>query len=65
MEKVSHSPWNPVTTQDIEYDFDALTAMGGRGELRPSIRTFGGDRETYEFTDPANHLIVNKDIWAI
>jgi hypothetical protein len=30
LEKVSHSPWNPVTCQDIKYDFDALIAMGGR-----------------------------------
>jgi hypothetical protein len=29
----------------MRYDFDALVLSGGRAGLRPSIMTFGGDRE--------------------
>jgi hypothetical protein len=33
-----------------------------KGGLRPSIFTFGGDRETFDFTDPINHLKLD-DVW--
>jgi hypothetical protein len=61
--QVSDSPWNAVTPADIKYDFDALVARGGWGGLRPSIFTFGGDRETFDFTDPLNYLNVDNDVW--
>jgi hypothetical protein len=45
--QVSDSPWNATTPAEIKYDFDALAVKGGKGGLRPSIFTFGGDRETF------------------
>ena len=37
---------------------------GGRGGLLPSIFTFGGDRETFNFADPLNYLRVDNDVWS-
>ena len=31
--------------------------------LPTAIYTFGGDRETFDFTDPANYLRVDNDVW--
>ena len=31
--------------------------------MQPSILTFGGDRETFDFTDPLNYLNVDNDVW--
>lgn len=61
--KVSDSPWNAATPEEIKYDFDALAVKGGKGGQRPSIFTFGGDRETFDFTDPFNFLNVDNDVW--
>ena len=61
--QVSDSPWNATTPGEIKYDFDALAIKGGKGGLRPSIFTFGGDRETFDFTDPFNYLNVDNDVW--
>lgn len=61
--QVSDAPWNAMTTDDIKYDFDALAVQGGKGGLRLSIFTFGGDRETFNFGDPLNHLRVDNDVW--
>lgn len=61
--QVSDSPWNASTPGEIKYDFDALVVKGGKGGLRPSIFTFGGDRETFDFTDPFNYLNVDNDVW--
>jgi hypothetical protein len=61
--QVSDSPWNATTPGEIKYDFDALAVKGGKGGLRPSIFTFGGDRETFDFTDPFNYLNVDNDVW--
>ena len=60
---VSDSPWNAATPEEIKYDFDALMVSGGKGGQRPSIFTFGGDRETFDFTDPTNYLNVDNDVW--
>jgi hypothetical protein len=62
-DQVSDSPWNAVSPDEIKYDFDLLVVRGGRGGLRPSIFTFGGDRETFDFTDPTNFLNVDNDVW--
>ncbi len=62
-EQVSDSPWNAVSPDEIKYDFDALAVRGGRFGLRPSIFTFGGDRETFDFSDPTNFLNVDNDVW--
>ena len=61
--QVSDAPWNAATPEEIKYDFDALAVTGGRGGQRPSIYTFGGDRETFDFTDPDNYLNVDNDVW--
>ena len=61
--QVSDSPWNAETPEEIKYDFDALVVKGGWRGQRPSIYTFGGDRETFDFTDPTNYLNVDNDVW--
>ena len=62
-ELVSESPWNADSPEQIKYDFDALV-LEGRGAGRgPAIYTFGGDRETFDFTDPLNYLNVDNDVW--
>jgi hypothetical protein len=61
--QVSDSPWNADSQGDIKYDFDVLAVRGGRRGLRPSIFTFGGDRETFDFADPTNFLNVDNDVW--
>ena len=30
----------------------------------PKVLTFGGDRETFDFTDPENYLRVDNDVWT-
>ncbi len=60
---ISNSPWNATSPEEIKYDFKALAVTGGRGGLRPSIFTFGGDRETFNFQDPTNYLRVDNDVW--
>jgi hypothetical protein len=60
-EQISDAPWNATTPEDIKYDFDALVVNTWRG---PSILTFGGDRETFNFTDPTNYLRVDNDVWG-
>lgn len=62
--QVSDSPWNATSPEEIKYDFDALVARRGWWDWRrPSIYTFGGDRETFDFTDPTNYLNVDNDVW--
>lgn len=55
-EQVSDSPWNAESTDDIKYDFEGIAV----GDV---IYTFGGDRETFDFTDPDNYLRVDNDVW--
>src|SRR5210317_215115 len=51
---------------NVRYDFDMLTVSGGKGGMKPSIFTFGGDREVYfpipEFLPP-NFLRVENEVW--
>jgi len=61
--QISDSPWNATSPEEIKYDFKALPVTGGRCGLPPSIFTFGGDRETFNFTDPSNYLRVDSDVW--
>jgi hypothetical protein len=58
---VSESPWNADGSEDVKYDFDSLVVRGGPGGLRPSIVTFGGDREA-SFTAPDPSL-VDDEVW--
>lgn len=62
-EEISGAPWNAGSPADIKYDFDALVARGGPGSRGNAIYTFGGDRETFDFTDPFNYLNVDNDVW--
>lgn len=47
---------------NIRYDFDMLTVKGGPGGMKPSIFTFGGDREVF-FPIPFNYFRVENDVW--
>lgn len=59
---VSASPWNAISPEEIKYDFDALVVTGHKNES-DMIFTFGGDRETFNFFDPINYLLVDNDVW--
>ena len=60
-EQVSDAPWNASSSGDVKYDFDSLVVAGGRGGMRPSIFTFGGDREaSFIAPDPS---LVDNDVW--
>jgi hypothetical protein len=61
--QVSESPWNATSPDDIRYDFDMLTVSGGSGGLKPSIFTFGGDRETFVLPPEVNFFRVENDVW--
>jgi hypothetical protein len=55
-------PWNVTDPTQVKYDFDALVVDdAARG---PVLFTFGGDRETFDFTDPENYLRVDNDVWT-
>ena len=60
-EQVSDAPWNAASSADVKYDFDSLVVRGGPGGLRPSVFTFGGDREaSFAAPDPA---LVDDEVW--
>ena len=56
-------PWNGASPADMRYDFDALVFSGGRAGLRPSILTFGGDRERFGLPSDVNAFLVENDVW--
>jgi hypothetical protein len=60
--KLSSTPWGATSGDQIKYDFDALV-VPGPCSLVPRLYTFGGDRETFDFTDPTNYLRVDNDVW--
>ena len=76
--QVSDSPWDndpfytdcifanppmlPIACDDVRYDFDMLTVSGGKGGMKPSIFTFGGDREVF-VPIPGNEFRVENDVW--
>jgi len=74
--QVSATPWNNdpsssiffcdappgLICDNIRYDFDMLTVTGGKGGMKPSIFTFGGDREVFIPIDD-NFLRVENDVW--
>ncbi len=47
----------------MRYDFDALLFSGGRSGLRPSILTFGGDRERFGLPSDVNAFLIENDVW--
>lgn len=59
--ELTNPPWGSADPDDMKYDFDALTIEGEGG---PRVLTFGGDRETFDFTDPENYLRIDNDVWA-
>jgi hypothetical protein len=74
--QVSATPWNNdpssslfycnpppgLICDNIRYDFDMLTVTGGQGGMKPSIFTFGGDREVF-IPVQDNFLRVENDVW--
>jgi hypothetical protein len=61
--RVSDSPWNAESPADVKYDYDTIVAPAGREGRGRAIYTFGGDRETFDFFDPAQWLNVDNDVW--
>ena len=55
-------PWDSADPTAMRYDFDALVIDDP--ETGPRVLTFGGDRETFDFTDPDNYLRVDNDVWT-
>ncbi len=56
-------PWNAAEPGDIKYDFAAFPVYFRNGKFRPSIYTFGGDRETFNPFDPEAIDKVDSDVW--
>jgi hypothetical protein len=61
-EELPSGPWGGDDPADMRYDFDAIVVEDA--ELGPVVLTFGGDRETFDFTDPENYLRVDNDVWS-
>ncbi|MGI9609945.1 MAG: hypothetical protein ACR2NL_06585 [Acidimicrobiia bacterium] len=61
--QVSDSPWNAQGPADVKYDYDTIVAPAGRDGRGRAIYTFGGDRETFDFSDPTQFLNVDNDVW--
>jgi hypothetical protein len=61
--QLSGAPWNAQSPEDIKYDFDAFVINPDSAYPTPAIYTFGGDRETFDFSDPLNYLRVDDDVW--
>lgn len=59
--QVASTPWNATNPAEIKYDFDSLVVKNAGRD--PAIYTFGGDRETFDFTDPLQPLNVDNDVW--
>ncbi|MBS2213615.1 T9SS type A sorting domain-containing protein [Carboxylicivirga mesophila] len=57
------TPWNAEEPMDVKYDFHAIVVPASRNNKAPAIMTVGGDRETFNFTDPLNYLNVDNDVW--
>jgi hypothetical protein len=60
--QMTQVPWNAADPTAIRYDFDALVTTDPEGN--EALLTFGGDRETFDFTDPDNWTRVDNDVWA-
>jgi len=61
--RISRRPWNALTQEEIKYDFDAISVLHPETGNEVAF-TFGGDRETFDFTDPLNYLNVDNDVWT-
>jgi len=58
-------PWNGGSPAAMKYDFDALVVSGNRAGQRPSIMTFGGDRERFGLPPEANAFLIDNDVWVL
>ena len=56
-------PWNADSPADIKYDFAAFSVYFVDGRFKPSIFTFGGDRETFDPFDFLGFTKVDNDTW--
>lgn len=56
------NPWGSADPTAMRYDFDSLVIDDP--ETGPRVLTFGGDRETFDFTDPENYLRIDNDVWT-
>jgi hypothetical protein len=56
-------PWNAESPADIKYDFAAFSVYFVDGRFKPSIFTFGGDRETFDPFDFLGFQKVDNDVW--
>ncbi|NNC84459.1 MAG: T9SS type A sorting domain-containing protein [Bacteroidia bacterium] len=62
--EINNAPWNAAGPEDVKYDFASLVARGGPNTSGPTIYTFGGDRETFDFADSLNYLNIDNDVWS-
>lgn len=58
-------PWNGGSPDAMKYDFDALVVSGNRAGQRPSVMTFGGDRERFGLPPQANATRIDNDVWLM
>jgi len=58
-------PWNGASPDDMRYDFDALVVSGLGTGARPSIMTFGGDRERFGLPAEVNQFLLENDVWRL
>merc|ERR1712119_98933 len=60
--KFSARPWKAKNPADIKYDFDSIVVKEDSKESF-AIYTFGGDRETFDFSDNTQYLNIDNDVW--
>jgi hypothetical protein len=58
-------PWSGGSAEDMKYDFHALVVSGKRTGQRPSIITFGGDRERFGLPPEVNAFLLDNDVWLL
>lgn len=59
-ELLTGAPWNVADHTEVKYDFDSIVV---ETDGVPVVLTFGGDRETFDFSDPDNWLRGDDDVW--
>ena len=61
--ELDQSPWGASSPDQVRYDFDSVVIDDARSGLS-AILTVGGDRETFDYTDPLNYTRVDDDVWV-
>jgi hypothetical protein len=59
---VRYSPRNATNPSEVKYDYDTIVAPAGRDGRGLAIYTLGGDRETFNFSDPTQWLNVDNGV---